>query len=341
MTKISSAYTRGSLRKPAVALLALVAIAVALAVSTGAPARVDGGSISLVSYSTPRAAYADLIPAFQKTATGKDTSVQQSYGASGEQARAVVAGLKADVVALSLEPDVTMLVNKGIVPRSWKNDKWGGVVTRSVVVFAVRKGNPKKIRDWEDLVKPGVRIVTPNVQTSGGAKWNIMAAYGAQLRKQKTHAQAVAYLRSLYRHIVSQDKSAREALQTFLAGRGDVLLAYENEAIFANQNNQELPYVIPKATIRIENPIAVTMRPQNKAAANAFVRYLRTTAAQKIFAQNGYRPVVPAAAKGFSFPVRPQLFSIGWLGGWAKVDNRFFNANSGIVTRIQREVGTN
>ena len=304
------------------------------------PAR-SGGSISLVAYSTPRAAYADLIPAFQKTTGGKDTSFSQSYGASGEQARAVLSGLKADVVALSLEPDVTTLVNKGIVPRNWKNDKWGGIVTRSVVVFAVRKGNPKKIRDWEDLVKPGVQIVTPNVQTSGGAKWNIMAAYGAQLRKKKTHAQAVVYLRNLYKHIVSQDKSAREALQTFLAGRGDVLLAYENEAIFANQNNQEVPYVIPKATIRIENPIAVTATSQNKSTANAFLRYLRTTAAQKIFAQNGYRPVVPAAAKGFSFPVRPQLFSIKWLGGWAKVDNRFFNPNSGIVTKIQREVGTN
>ena len=256
------------------ALLTLVACSLSLAAA--ASARVEGGSISLVAYSTPRAAYADLIPAFQKTPGGKDTSFSQSYGASGEQARAVVSGLKADVVALSLEPDVTTLVNKGIVPRNWKNDKWGGIVTRSVVVFAVRKGNPKKIRDWEDLVKPGVQIVTPNVQTSGGAKWNIMAAYGAQLRKKKTHAQAVVYLRNLYKHIVSQDKSAREALQTFLAGRGDVLLAYENEAIFANQNNQEVPYVIPKATIRIENPVAVTTTSQNKSTANAFLRYLRT-----------------------------------------------------------------
>jgi sulfate/thiosulfate transport system substrate-binding protein len=321
------------------AVLTLAACCLALAVQ--AAARVEGGSISLVAYSTPRAAYADLIPAFQKTAAGKDTSFSQSYGSSGEQARAVISGLKADVVALSLEPDVTTLVNKGIVPRSWKNDRWGGVVTRSVVVFAVRKGNPKRIRDWEDLVKPGVQVVTPNVQTSGGAKWNIMAAYGSQLRTKKTHAQAVAYLRNLYKHIVSQDKSAREALQTFLTGRGDVLLAYENEAIFANQNNQEVPYVIPKATIRIENPIAVTTNSQNKATANSFVRYLRTTAAQKIFAQNGYRPVVPAAAKGFSFPVRPQLFSIKWLGGWAKVDYRFFNPNNGIVTKIQRETGTN
>ena len=204
----------------------------------------------------------------------------------------------------------------------------------------MRRGNPKKIRDWEDLVKPGVQVVTPNVQTSGGAKWNIMAAYGAQLRKKKTHAQAVAYLRNLYRHIVSQDKSAREALQTFLAGRGDVMLAYENEAIFANQNNQEVPYVIPKATIRIENPAAVTTKSENKATANAFLRFLRTVPAQRIYAQNGYRPIVPAAAKGFSFPVRPQLFSIKWLGGWAKVDKRFFDPNTGIVTRIQRETGS-
>ena len=322
-------------------ILALpVLVSIALAVVAGASARTNSGSIALVAYSTPRAAYADLIPAFQRTAAGKDTSFQQSYGASGEQARAVEAGLKADVVALSLEPDVTALVNKGLVPRGWKNDKWGGIVTRSVVVFAVRRGNPKRIRDWSDLVKPGVQVVTPNVQTSGGAKWNIMAAYGAQLRKKKTHAQAVAYLRNLYKHIVSQDKSAREALQTFLAGRGDVLLAYENEAIFANQNNQEVPYVIPKATIRIENPIAVASKSQNKATANAFLRFLRTVPAQKIFAENGYRPVVPAAAKGFSFPVRPQLFSIKWLGGWAKVDQRFFDPHTGIVTKIQRETGT-
>ncbi len=316
-------------------LLAVLALAGAAAAS----ARVDSGSISLVAYSTPRAAYADLIPAFQKTAAGNGTSFQQSYGASGEQARAVEAGLKADVVALSLEPDITSLVNKGLVPKNWKSNQWNGIVTRSVVVFAVRRGNPKKIRDWEDLVKPGVQIVTPNVQTSGGAKWNIMAAYGAMLRKKKTHAQAVAYLRNLYSHIVSQDKSAREALQTFLAGRGDVMLAYENEAIFANQNGQEVPYVIPKATIRIENPIAVTTTSENKATANAFLRYLRTVPAQRIFAQNGYRPIVPAAARGFSFPVRPQLFSIKWLGGWAKVDQRFFNANNGIVTLIQKQSG--
>ena len=320
-------------------ILAALALLCLLATASTAAARVDSGKLTLVAYSTPRDAYAKLIPAFQQTAAGRGTSVEQSYGASGEQARAVVAGLKADVVALSLEPDVTTLVNRGLVARNWKQNKWAGIVTRSVVVFAVRRGNPKKIRDWEDLVKPGVQVVTPNVQTSGGAKWNIMAAYGAMRRKGKTHAQAVSYLRRLYGHVVSQDKSAREALQTFLAGRGDVLLAYENEAIFANSKGQDVPFVIPKATIRIENPIAVTRNSQNKAAANAFVRFLRTPAAQRIFAQNGYRPVVASAARGFSFPVRPQLFTIKSLGGWGQVDRRFFNARTGIVTRIQQQAG--
>jgi sulfate transport system substrate-binding protein len=314
--------------------------AIALALVAGASARTNSGSISLVAYSTPRAAYADLIPAFQKTAAGRDTSFQQSYGASGEQARAVEAGLRADVVALSLEPDVTALVNKRLVPRTWKNDKWHGIVTRSVVVFAVRRGNPKKIRDWEDLVKPGVQVVTPNVQTSGGAKWNIMAAYGAQLRKGKSHTQAVAYLRNLYRHIVSQDKSAREALQTFMAGRGDVLLAYENEAIFAQKKNQPLDFVIPKATITIENPIAVTRTSGNKTAANAFLRFLRTKPAQLVFGENGYRPVLRSAARQFGFPVPKLQFSIKYLGGWAKVDRRFFDSRNGIVTKIQRRKGS-
>jgi sulfate transport system substrate-binding protein len=320
----------------AVAAIALF-LALVGAVTAGAGAK--DSKLTLVAYSTPREAYAKLIPEFQKTRAGRDVSFEQSYGASGEQARAVLAGLKADIVALSLEPDVTTLVKAGLIAPNWKNNQWDGIVTRSVVVFAVRRGNPKKIRDWQDLVRPGVQVVTPNVQTSGGAKWNIMAAYGAQLRKGKTHAQAVAYLRNLYGHVVSQDKSAREALQTFLAGRGDVLLAYENEAIFARQKGQDVPYVIPKATIRIENPVAVLKRSSNKAAANAFVRFLHGKQAQTTFAQNGYRPLMQSVLKNFSYPVRPQLFSIKWLGGWAKVDKRFFDPNSGIVTKIQKETG--
>jgi sulfate/thiosulfate transport system substrate-binding protein len=315
-----------------IGLLALAAVATA-------GGSVDKANLTLVAYSTPREAYAKLIPAFRSTPAGRDVEFDESYGSSGEQARAVLAGLKADIVAFSLEPDMTSLVKAGIVARSWNQDAVGGMVTRSVVVFAVREGNPKKIRTWPDLVKPGIDVVTPNVQTSGGAKWNVLAAYGAQRKAGKIHAQAVKYLEKLYDHIVSQDKSAREALQTFMTGRGDVLLAYENEAIFARRKDQPLSYVVPKATIRIENPIAVTKNSSDRTTARAFLRYLRTRPAQRIFAENGYRPVVAAAAKGLAFPVRPQLFTIKYLGGWAKVDKRFFDAKTGIVTRIQKRKG--
>ena len=322
-----------------VLLAGVLALVAASLTSHDASASSKGGSISLVAYSTPRDAYTKLIPAFTDTAAGKGTSFQQSYGASGEQARAVIAGLKADVVEFSLEPDMTSLVKAGMVAKTWKQEPFHGIVTRSVVVFVVRKGNPKHIRSWNDLVKPGVDVVVPNVQTSGGAKWDVMAAYGAQRKLGKSHAQAVKYLGQLYDHVVSQDKSAREALQTFLAGRGDVLLSYENEAIFAQKHDQPIDYVMPKATIQIANPIAVVKTSTNQTTARAFVKFLRTKPAQVIFAQNGYRPVLRGAAKGFSFPYPPGVFSIQWLGGWAKVDKQFFDSRNGIVTKIQRRKG--
>src|SRR5829696_1960244 len=343
MSRINSLNPIGRLMNKrilgAAALAGVAAVTAAVVAGGNASARTGETKLTLDAYSTPRDAYARIIPEFQKTAKGNDVEFEQSYGGSGEQARAVKSGLKADVVALSLEPDVTTLVKAGLINPNWKNNKYRGIVTRSVVVFVTRRGNPRKIKDWEDLVRKDVEIVTPNVQTSGGAKWNVMAAYGAMLRKGKTHKQAVAYLRNLYKHIVSQDRSAREALQTFLAGRGDVLLAYENEAIFANKRGQDVPYVIPKATVRIENPIAVTRTTRNAKAARAFVSFLRTARAQRTFAENGYRPVLPSASRGFSFPVRPQLFTVKWLGGWAKVDKQLFDARSGIVTKIQRETG--
>jgi sulfate/thiosulfate transport system substrate-binding protein len=307
--------------------------------SGNASAKAQGGTVRLVAYSTPREAYAKLIEDFKDTTAGRDTSFEQSYGASGEQARAVIAGLRADVVAFSLEPDMTSLVKAKLVAPTWKKNRFGGMVTRSVVVFAVRKGNPEKIRTWADLIKPGVDVVTPNVQTSGGAKWNVMAAYGAQRKIGLSHQRAVKYLEKLYDHVVSQDKSAREALQTFMAGRGDVLLAYENEAIFAQKKNQPLDYVIPKATIAIENPIAVTKTSGNKTTANAFLRFLRTKPAQLVFGENGYRPVLPSAAKTFGFPVPKLQFTIKYLGGWAKVNKQFFDPRNGIVTKIQRRKG--
>src|SRR5919199_2234658 len=302
---------------------------------TSAGAATKGGSVSLVAYSTPKEAYVQVIQAFQKTKAGKGVGFTQSYGPSGDQAQAVLNGLHADVVAFSLEPDMTRLVKERLVAKGWKSNATHGIVTRSVVVFVLRKGNPKHVRDWEDLVKPGVQVVTPNPVTSGGARWNVMAAYGAMIRKGKTHKQAVAYLDKLFHHVVSQDKSAREALQTFLAGRGDVLLSYENEAILAKRKGQPVYYVIPKATIRIENPVAVTTKPSDPAAARAFVRFLHSAQAQTIFGENGYRPVLRSVIKKFSYPVRPWLFTIQRFGGWAKVQKQFFDPKTGIVTKIE------
>src|SRR2546426_5164160 len=155
----------------------------------------------------------------------------------------------------------------------------------------------------------------------------------------KTPKQAIDFLGKMWKHVVAQPTSAREGLQTFLAGRGDVLLAYENEALFALQKGQPVQFVIPKATILIENPVAVTSTSKHKAEANAFVKFLHTLDAQKIFAQNGYRPVVPAAARGFNFPVRPQLFTIKYVGGWAKVEKKFFDPQSGIMARFMGSSG--
>jgi sulfate transport system substrate-binding protein len=313
--------------------MALGALALA-GVASGAAADTK---INLVAYSTPRDAFAKIIPAFQGTPTGKDTSFSQSYGASGEQARAVMAGLAADVLDLSLQPDMTDLVKAGIVPYDWNHNAHRGFVTNSVVVLVLRDGNPKKIKTWDDLTRKGVEVITPNPFTSGGARWNVMAAYGTYLRETKSKAKAVAKLTALFQNVSVQDKSAREALQTFLAGKGDVLITYENEAILARQKNQPVQYVIPKSTLLIENPVAVTKNAP--AAAKAFLRFLYTPTAQRLFAQTGYRPVVKSVAKEFSFPARPDLFTIKALGGWKKVQPQFFDPKTGIMAGIERKVG--
>src|SRR3989454_5450023 len=318
-------------------------ISLALLIALLLPALAVGASkdtkLTLVAYSTPKDAYGQLIAAFQKTQAGSGVTFSQSYGASGDQSRAVAAGLNADIVAYSLEPDITSLVQKGVVSPSWSKDRWKGMVTRSVVVFIVRDGNPKKLKTWADLVKPGVQVITPNPFTSGGARWNVMAAYGGALRAGKTPKQAVDYLGKLWKNVIAQPTSAREGLTAFLNGRGDVFLAYENEAIFAQKKGQPVQFVIPKATILIENPIAVTSTSKNKTQANAFLKFLRTPSAQKIFAQNGYRPVVKSAARGFDFPVRPQLFTIKYVGGWAKVESKFFDPRTGVMAKIQGSSG--
>ncbi len=295
-----------------------------------------GGTLSLIAYSTPQEAYEDIIPAFKETSDGDGVSFKQSYGASGDQARAVEAGLDADVVALSLQPDVDKLVPK-YVAAGWNKDAYSGFVTNSVVVFAVRKGNPKNIKTWDDLIEDGVEVIEPNPFTSGGAKWNIMAAYGAQLEQGKSEQEAEDYLRKLFQNVPVQDKSAREALQTFAGGKGDVLLAYENEAITARQKGEEIEYVVPAETILIQNPIAVTTDASDKA--QAFVDFARSEKAQKIFGKKGYRSIRPGLVDEVVYPSPSKLFEITKFGGWDKVNDKFFDPDKGIVADIEKDLG--
>ncbi len=323
-------------------MMPVVLLAVATLLAAGCGASGGGGSqarLSLVAYSTPREAYGALIPAFQKTSAGKGVTFSQSYGASGDQQRAVANGLTADVVAFSLAPDMSKLVDAGLVNSNWSNGAYKGMVTDSVVALVVRKGNPKGIHTWDDLVRPGVEVITPNPFSSGGARWNVMAAYGAQIKAGKTPDQAVSYLEQLFRNVPVQDKSAREALQTFVGGKGDVMIGYENEAIAAQQANQPVDYVVPDQTILIENPIAVTTKSKHPTQAKAFVDFLRSPEGQAIFAQKGYRPVNPQAAGADRFPKPSGLFTIADLGGWDDVSKRFFDKSSGIMAEVERKVG--
>lgn len=328
-----------------VAALGLLATALAATAGVGsaAPSRSSGTSLNLVAYSTPREAYGKLVPAFQETAAGKDVDFTQSYGASGEQTRAIKAGLKADIAALSLAPDMDELVSAGIVDASWKKQAYRGMVTDSVVVFVLRDGNPKKLKTWDDLLKPGVQVVTPNPFTSGGARWNVMAAYGAWRKAGLSDKKAQANLLKLFKNVVVQDTSARASLNTFNSGKGDVLLAYENEAYFSRMQGLDLQWVTPKSTILIENPIAVTKTSSEKATARAFIKFLHTPPSQQVFADYGYRPVVKSVLEKNrkKFPVRPGLFTIDnpMLGGWDKVQKRFFDPTNGIMARIQRQIG--
>jgi sulfate/thiosulfate-binding protein len=323
------------MRKIISALLAIVALTVLVAGCGGGSG--GSGDVALVSYSTPKEAFEALIPAFNKKPEGKDVEFSQSYGPSGDQSRAVDGGLPADIVEFSLETDVTRLVESGIVEEDWNAGQYKGMVTDSVVVLAVRKGNPKGIKGWDDLVKPGVEVITPNPFSSGGARWNIMAAYGAQLEQGKSEQEAEDYLKALFKNVAVQDKSARDALATFTGGKGDVLIAYENESIAAQQAGEELDYVIPDETILIENPIAVTKDASDKA--DAFVKFLYTPEAQGIFASKGYRPVVKNAPGADKFPEPKTLFTIQKFGGWDPVTTKFFDPDNSIVAEIEKGLG--
>jgi sulfate/thiosulfate transport system substrate-binding protein len=315
--------------------------------SAGSNAAASGGSgsstqLALVGYSTPKKAYDALTAAFGQSSTGKGVGFTESFGASGSQSRAVDAGQPADVVAFSTTPDMTRLVKDKIVSSDWNANPEKGFSSDSVVVFVVRKGNPKHITGWNDLTKPGISVITPNPSTSGSARWNILAGYGAQLKQGKTPAEALAYTRTLLtKNVAVQDSSASAALQTFTSGKGDVLLDYESDALAAEKAGDNVQIVYPKQTILIQTPIAVTAKSSHQTQAKAFLTYQWSPAGQTIWAQQGYRPVDPTVAKQFAskFPTPPQLFNIDYLGGWTKVKKEFFDPASGSITKIEQAAG--
>jgi sulfate/thiosulfate transport system substrate-binding protein len=327
---------------------AAVAVAAAAALGLSACGGSSGGTasagsnspkvkLSLVAYSVPQAAYAKLIAAFQKTSAGKNIEFTQSYGASGDQSRAVAAGLKADVVNFALASDVTRLVKAGLVDSTWDQGATKGIVTDSVVVIGTRKGNPKNLKTWDDLTKPGVQVITPNPFTSGGARWNILAGYAAQSNGGQDDATGQAYLSKLFANVPVQDDSARKALQTFAGGKGDAVLYYEDDVIFAQKNGQSIDYTVPDPNILIENPVAVTKNSAHPVEAKAFVDFLLSPAGQKIWADNGFRPVVPVA--GTSFPRPSKLYTIADLGGWDSVTTKFFDPEKGALVSIEQKKG--
>jgi sulfate/thiosulfate transport system substrate-binding protein len=346
-------------RTGALALMATAGLVIGLAGcggSSDSTSSASGGSASnaaatsgagstqlqLVAYSTPKKAYDALIAAFTQTSAGKGVSFGQSFGASGSQSRAVDSGQPADVVAFSTTPDMTRLVKDGIVSKSWDANPEHGFSSDSVVVLVVRKGNPKNITGWDDLIKPGVDVITPNPSTSGSARWNILAGYGAQLKEGKTPAAALAYINTLLTKNVSvQDSSASAALQTFTGGKGDVLLDYESDALAAEKAGDPVQIVYPKQTILIQTPIAVTTKSSHGSQAQAFVNWQWSTAGQTIWAEKGYRPVLASVASKYAskFPTPPQLFTIGFLGGWTKVDATLFAPSTGAVTKIEQAAG--
>jgi sulfate/thiosulfate transport system substrate-binding protein len=295
--------------------------------------------LALVAYSTPQEPYEKIFTAFKKTPQGGNITFSESYGGSGDQSRAVESGLPADIVAFSLEPDMTRLVKGGLVAADWNAGQYRGNITDSIVVLAVRKGNPKRIKGWDDLLKPGIEVITPNPFTSGGARWNVLAAYAAKSGGGKDDQAGLAYLNQLFTHVAVQDTSARNSLQTFANGKGDVLISYQNEAIFAQQHGQALDYVIPDQSMLIESPVAVTTKSKYPEQAKAFLDFLHSGTAQRIFADAGYRPVVSGVARAGEFKNPTSLYTIEDVGGWTNANKKFFDPQTGALVDVEHKLG--
>src|SRR3954468_2380699 len=299
-----------------------------------------GGSLDVVGYSTPESVYAETLePAFEKTSQGKGVSFSNSFGASGDQSRAVVAGQPASVVHFSQAGDMERLVEEGeLVAKDWEANKYKGIATDSVVVILTRKGNPEGIKSFKDIEDKGVDVVTPTPFSSGAARWNIMAVYGAALEEGDSPGQALAAVKTVLEQTVAQPGSGRDAFSAFSQGEGDVLLTYENEAIKAEKEGEDVEYVIPPATLQIETPIAVT-KDAPEPAAEDFLNWLWSDAGQELWAENGYRPVNPKLVDPKQFPTPKQLFKVSKFGGWGKINDEFFDEESGSVAQIETELG--
>ena len=313
--------------------------------SGAAQARQTSTSVDLVAYSTPKAVMGNLISRFRHQPAGQGVTFTQSYGPSGSQAKAIVAGQPADIAFLSTGLDIDTIVDAGLVSSSWTKTPYGGVAANSVVAFVVRPGNPKHIHNWKDLVKPGVQVVTPNPFSSGSAKWNVLAAYGQARKAGLSDGKAVKFVTKLFKHVVAQDPSGSTAANTFFSGKGDVLITYESEAYAAFAAGKQGKLVVPKPTMLIQLPmVALKGAPS---AAKAFIKYVHGPVAQKIFAVNGYRPVVKTVLKssslagwrkkystGHTFSIKDKLF-----GGWRKVDRVWFDPIKGKMVKIEQAVG--
>jgi sulfate/thiosulfate-binding protein len=337
-----------SLKRIVFAAIAAAVLAVGVAACGGsndeATAGGDGsgGSIDLVAYSTPETAYTETLePDFNAQNEDGEVEFSNSFGSSGDQSRAVEAGQPADFVHLPLEPDVTRLVDAGIVSDDWQDAEYEGGIQNSVVTFVVRKGNPEGIQDWDDLVTGDVDVVTPNPFTSGGARWNIMAAYGQVVENGGSEEEGLDYVQQLLENTPIQDASARDALNTFVGGEGDVLLSYENEAIAAQDAGEDVDYIVPDDTILIETLGVIPTDAPNADTAEAFRDFLISEEGQRGWAESGYRPVDEKVLAEFEdeFPEPPGLFTIDDLGGWETVATDFFDPENGSVAAIEEELG--
>ena len=302
-----------------------------------APANV---TLVLVAYSTPEPGWSKVIPAFTATDQGKGVAIATSYGGSGDQSRAVADGKPADIVGFSLEADVTRLVKKGLVSPDWNGDATHGVPFGSVVSFVVRQGNPKNIKDWDDLLRPDVEVVTPSPLSSGGAKWNLLAPYAAKSNGGQNPQAGLDYIQQLVsQHVKGHPASAREATDVFLQGSGDVLISYETEAVNTKRQGKPIDYLNPPQTFRIDNPVAVVSSSAHLDKATAFKNFQYTQDAQRLWAQAGFRPVDPAVAAEFArdFPTPQKLWTIDDLGGWNVVEGSLFDKDNGSITKIYKQ----